>query len=271
MLMEKTEAETLIETIMRVYGYDFSGYARASLYRRIDRFLQNKQVSGLNELREKVLRDPNYFEVFLQEMTVNVTEMFRDPSFFFSLRKKVLPMLSTYPYIKIWDAGCSTGEELYSLAILLKEENLLHKARIYATDVNQKVLAQAKEGIFPIGTMKEYTQSYHQSGGQQDFSEYYTARYGYAKFNQSLVQNVIFYPHNLATDGSFNEFHLILCRNVLIYFNRDLQDKVLQLFLDSLVNLGYMGMGKKESMTLLSVERQFKAVDKEEKIYRKSN
>jgi chemotaxis protein methyltransferase CheR len=271
MLLEKTEAEALIETIMSAYGYDFSGYARASLYRRINRFLQNKQVRSIPELREKILGDPGYFEVFLQEITVNVTEMFRDPSFFFALRKKVLPILSTYPYIKIWDAGCSTGEELYSLAIMLKEENLLHKTRIYATDVNQKVLAQAKEGIYPIGTMKEYTQSYHQSGGQQDFSEYYTARYGYAKFNQSLIENVIFYPHNLATDGSFNEFHLIVCRNVLIYFNKDLQDKVLHLFMNSLAGLGYLGLGKKESMTLLTVENQFKVVDKAEKIFRKLN
>ena len=271
MLLEKTEAEALIESILSTYGYDFSGYARASLYRRINRFLQNKQVSGITELRDKILRAPDYFEMFLQEMTVNVTEMFRDPSFFFGLRKKVLPILSTYPYIKIWDAGCSTGEELYSLAILLKEENLLHKTRIYATDVNQRVLAQAKEGIFSVSTMKEYTQSYLQSGGQQDFSDYYTARYGYAKFNHTLIENVIFYPHNLATDGSFNEFHLIVCRNVLIYFNKDLQDKVLQLFLSSLSGLGYLGLGKKESLTLLKVEKQFKVVDKEEKIFRKLN
>jgi chemotaxis protein methyltransferase CheR len=271
MLLEKTEAEELIETILRVYGYDFSGYARASFYRRIHRFLQNKKVKNLAELQKNILDNTDYFEVFLQEMTVNVTEMFRDPTFFWSLRKKVLPILSTYPYIRIWDAGCSTGEELYSLAILLKEEELLHKTRIYATDVNQKVLAQAKEGIYAISTMKEYTQAYHQSGGRQDFSEYYTARYGYAKFNQSLIENVIFYPHNLATDSSFNEFHLIICRNVLIYFNKDLQDRVLQLFTNSLVNLGYLGLGKKESLALTAVEGQFNVIDKAEKIFRKAS
>jgi chemotaxis protein methyltransferase CheR len=224
----------------------------------------------MESLQEKVYKNPEYFEYFLQEVTVNVTEMFRDPSFFWALRKKVLPMLSTYPYIKIWDAGCSTGEELYSLAILLKEENLLHKTRIYATDVNQKVLVKAKEGIYPISSMREYIQNYHQAGGVQDFSEYYTARYGYAKFDQSLIENVIFYPHNLATDGSFNEFHLVICRNVLIYFNRHLQEKVLQLFINSLVNLGYLCLGKKENLALSSIESHFKEIDKGEKIYRKA-
>jgi chemotaxis protein methyltransferase CheR len=269
MVFEKSEAEQLIATIVKVYGYDFSGYSRASLYRRIDRFLVNKRLPDMGALESKLLSSPEFFELFLQEMTVNVTEMFRDPTFFWALRKKVLPILSTYPYIKIWDAGCSTGEELYSLCILLQEENLLHKTRIYATDMNQKVLLQAKEGIYPISYMREYTQSYHQTGGLQDFSSYYTARYGYAKFNRSLIENVIFYPHNLATDGSFNEFHLIICRNVLIYFTKELQEKVLRLFLTSLSGLGYMGLGKKETLLLSSVENQFKVVDKGEKIYRK--
>ena len=269
MVFEKAEAERLITSIAKVYGYDFSGYSRASLYRRIDRFLVIKHLHTIDELEDKLLASSELFEHFLQEMTVNVTEMFRDPTFFWTLRKKVLPILSTYPYIKIWDAGCSTGEELYSLCILLQEENLLQKTRIYATDMNQKVLVQAKEGIYPIASMREYTQNYHQTGGLQDFSSYYTARYGYAKFNRSLVENVIFYPHNLATDGSFNEFHLIICRNVLIYFRKELQEKVLRLFLNSLNSLGYLGLGKKETLLLTSVENQFKVIDKGEKIYRK--
>lgn len=269
MLFEKSEAEELISTILTVYGYDFAGYSRASLYRRINRFLVNKNVRRLDELKGKLLESPEYFEHFLQEVTVNVTEMFRDPSFFWTLRKKVIPILSTYPFIKIWDAGCSTGEELYSLAIVLKEENLLHKTRIYATDVNQKVLAQAKEGIYPMAAMKEYIQNYHQAGGTNDFAQYYTAKYGYVKFDQSLIRNVIFYPHNLATDSSFNEFHLIICRNVLIYFTKELQEKVFRLFLDSLTGLGYLCLGKKENLTLTSIENQFKVIDKGEKIYRK--
>lgn len=270
MILEKSEAEELITRIMKVYGYDFSGYSRASLYRRIDRFLQNKQVSGIAQLQENILKSSEYFEHFLQEVTVNVTEMYRDPSFFKAVRKELLPILSTYPYIKIWDAGCSTGEELYSLCILLKEEGLLRKTRIYATDVNQKVLAQAKEGIYSLGFMREYTQNYHQSGGRQDFSEYYTARYGFAKFDQSLIENVIFYPHNLATDSSFNEFHLIICRNVMIYFNKELQEKVFDLFTNSLSSLGYLCLGKKESLSMTPVEGLFKVVDKNEKIYRKT-
>ncbi len=266
---ENQPAEELIETILKVYGYDFLGYSRASLYRRINRFVENNEVDGIDVLKEKLFKSPEYFEYFLQEVTVNVTEMFRDPTFFKNLRDKVFPILSTYPYIKIWDAGCSTGEELYSLAIFLKESNLLHKARIYATDVNQKVLQKAKEGIYPIAAMREYISNYHAAGGQQDFSEYYSAKYGYAKFDQSLVENVIFYPHNLATDGSFNEFHLIICRNVLIYFTKTLQERVYQLFVNSLSDLGYLCLGKKESIALSSVESQFKVIDKEDKIYRK--
>jgi chemotaxis protein methyltransferase CheR len=269
MVFEKPEVEEMIREVFSTYGYDFSGYSRASLYRRINRFIVNKNVGDLQVLRDKVLNSPEYFEIFLQEVTVNVTEMFRDPSFFWVLRKKVIPILSTYPFLKIWDAGCSTGEELYSLAILLKEEGLLDKSRIYATDMNQKVLSQAKEGIYPISSMREYIQNYHQSGGTHDFAEYYTARYGYVKFDQSLIRNVIFYPHNLATDGSFNEFHLILCRNVLIYFTKELQEKVFQLFTESLTSLGYLCLGKKESLTLTSAEKEFKVIDKGEKIYRK--
>ena len=247
------EVEALITKIHTYYGYDFSGYARASVYRRVKRFLAYKHLNSLEELEQELFTDSYFFEHFLQEITVNVTEMFRDPSFFLSLRQNVLPILSTYPFIKIWDAGCSTGEELFSLAILLEEEGLLNRTKIYATDINQKVLKLAKEGIFPASHMVGYTSAYYAAGGKQAFSDYYTSNYGSVKFDASLIRNVVFYPHNLATDSSFNEFHLILCRNVLIYFNRQLQERVLRLFDESLVSLGYLGLGKKESMALSQI------------------
>ncbi|WP_299757977.1 protein-glutamate O-methyltransferase CheR [uncultured Pontibacter sp.] len=265
------EVEKLIEEIHSQYGYDFSGYARASVYRRVKRFLGQKHLQSINELRARLFSDSFFFENFLQEVTVNVTEMFRDTSFFLSLRQNVLPILSTYPYIKIWDAGCSTGEELFSLAILLEEEGLLSRTKIYATDINQKVLRQAKEGIFSATNMPAYTSSYYAAGGKREFSSYYTSNYGSVKFNSSLVKNVVFYPHNLATDTSFNEFHLIVCRNVLIYFNRQLQERVLTLFDESLVSLGYLALGKKETLAMSGINGSYNFVDKSNRIYRKTN
>jgi chemotaxis protein methyltransferase CheR len=262
------EVEKLIQEIYSRYGYDFTGYTRASVYRRIKRFLTNKNLNDMESLANYIFKDSYHFENFLQEITVNVTEMFRDPSFFLSLRKNVLPILSTYPHIKIWDAGCSTGEELYSLAIMLQEEGLLSKTKIYATDINQKVLKHAKEGIFPVSQIASYTSNYYASGGKKEFSEYYRSKYGSLKFNSSLINNVIFYPHNLATDFSFNEFHLILCRNVLIYFTKELQERVFRLFDESLITLGYLGLGKKETLSLSSINKKFNLVDKENKIYR---
>ena len=229
----------------------------------------NKNLPEMEALVKQVLNDPFYFEGFLQEITVNVTEIFRDPGFFLSLRKNVLPILSTYPYIKIWDAGCSTGEELFSLAILLQEEGLLEKTRIYATDINQKVLKKAKEGIFPANQLPAITAAYYASGGKKEFSGYYVSHYGSLKFSSELIKNVIFYPHNLATDSSFNEFHLILCRNVLIYFNSELQERVFHLFDKSLVKLGYLGLGKKETISMSESANSFNFVDKENRIYRK--
>lgn len=263
------QVEELILEIKSHYGYDFSGYSRASVYRRINRFLTHNHLSEVEELKKEVISDPFYFERFLQQITVNVTEMFRDPGFFLSLRKTVLPILSTYPYIKIWDAGCSTGEELFSLTILLQEEGLLDRTRIYATDINQKVLKQAREGVFPANHLAADNSAYLASGGKKAFSNYYVSHYGSLKFNASLIRNVVFYPHNLATDFSFNEFHLILCRNVLIYFTSQLQEKVLNLFDQSLVGLGYLGLGKKESLSISEVATHFNFVDKENRIYRK--
>ncbi|WP_242927381.1 CheR family methyltransferase [Pontibacter vulgaris] len=265
------DVEALIREIHAQYGYDFSGYARASVYRRIKRFLSQKHLNSLDDLRKGLFSDSFFFENFLQEVTVNVTEMFRDPTFFLSLRTNVLPILSTYPFIKIWDAGCSTGEELFSLAILLKEEGLLDRTKIYATDINQKVLKQAKEGIFSATNMPAYTSGYYAAGGKQEFSSYYRSNYGSAKFDSSLVKNVVIYPHNLATDSSFNEFHLILCRNVLIYFNRELQERVFRLFDESMVSLGYLGLGKKETLAMSGISSNYNLVDKSNRIYRKAN
>ncbi|MCX2741728.1 CheR family methyltransferase [Pontibacter anaerobius] len=265
------EVEALIKEIHTQYGYDFSGYSRASVYRRVKRFLGQKHLASIDELRERLFSDSFFFENFLQEVTVNVTEMFRDPTFFLSLRENVLPILSTYPYIKIWDAGCSTGEELFSLTILLEEAGLLGRTKIYATDINQKVLRQAKEGIFSASHMAAYTSSYYAAGGKRDFSSYYTSNYGNVKFDSSLVKNVVFYPHNLATDTSFNEFHLVVCRNVLIYFNRQLQERVLRLFDESLVSLGYLALGKKETLAMSGISSNYSILDKSNRIYRKNS
>ena len=264
------EVEELMGDIYQQYGYDFRGYARASIYRRIRRFLTNHPVANVESLRAEVRRDPYFFEKFLQEITVNVTEMFRDPSFFRSLRVHVLPILSTYPFIKIWDAGCSSGEELFSLTILLHEAGLLNRTKIYATDINQKMLRQAREGIFPATQIAAYTAGYYAAGGQQEFSNYYVSNYGSLKFHAYLLENVVFYPHNLATDSSFNEFHLILCRNVLIYFSRPLQERVFTLFDESLVDLGYLGLGRKETLSLSGIQRHYPAIDRENRIYRKT-
>jgi chemotaxis protein methyltransferase CheR len=265
----ENEVEILIQEINTKYGYNFNGYARASINRRIRRFMTNKNLSTINELKDFIFNDSAHFENFLQEITVNVTEMFRDPTFFLSLRKNVIPILSTYPHIKIWDAGCSTGEELFSLAILLKEEGLLDRTKIYATDINQKVLRQAKEGIYNAHNIASYTSAYYAAGGKEEFSSYYRSNYGCLKFSSELIRNVIFYPHNLASDFSFNEFHLIICRNVLIYFNKELQERVFKLFNESLVNLGYLGLGKKETLALSALNSKFELTDKENRIYRK--
>ncbi|MDO1445841.1 protein-glutamate O-methyltransferase CheR [Rhodocytophaga aerolata] len=269
-MLDNVQVDDLFEELLKQYGYDFRDYSRASVLRRVSRFMTHTRLPDLHSLKLATLKDPQFFEYFLQEITVNVTEMFRDPSFFLALRQKVVPILSTYPYIKIWDAGCSTGEEIFSLAILLKEENLLKRTRIYATDINQKVLRQAKEGIFPMAHMVHYTKNYQKAGGKYSLSDYYHAHHGGAIFDSTLLENIIFYPHNLATDESFNEFHLIICRNVLIYFNKQLQERVFGLFLKSLAPLGYLGLGKKESVLFAAKPEFFESIDKEEKIYRRT-
>jgi len=251
------------------HGYDFSDYARSTIDRRLHHFLVKEKISSPSELIDKLKMQKMFHVKLTEALTVNFTEMFRDPSFFVSLTRKVFPFLATYPSIKIWHAGCSTGEEVYSLAILLHELDLLHKTKIYATDMNETCLKTASEGIYSFEQIRHYTHNYRKAEGRKDFSCYYEATNNGARIHDFLKKNVSFFPHNLVSDHSFNEFHLILCRNVLIYFNRDLQGRVVDLFNKSLNNLGYLAIGNKENLLFNGQRKNFGIVDKEEKIYRK--
>ncbi|WAC41844.1 CheR family methyltransferase [Pedobacter sp. SL55] len=262
------QVEILINDVLEQHGYDFTGYSRASLKRRLVRLYNMDKHVSFAEFRYKTLNDEVYFKHFVEGVTVNVTEMFRDPSFYRLLREKILPSLNTYPFIRIWLAGCSTGEEAYSMAILLQELNLLHKSLIYATDLNPTVLEKAANGMFPLSQMKSYSENYIASGGKKDFSSYYTANYTLAKFDMELKSKMIFSTHNLVSDRSFNEFQLILCRNVLIYFDRPLQFRVFQLFDQSLENLGYLALGTKETIDFSPISSSYKKVGTD-KVWRK--
>ncbi len=263
------ELQLLLEGVFRQYGFDFREYAPASLKRRISTAMQAEGVATISELQKKVLHDPDCMERFVLTLSINVTSLFRDPSFYAAFRQKVIPLLRTYPFIRIWHAGCATGEEVYSLAILLEEEGLLRRARIYATDMNEAVVKKARAGIFPLKSMKEYTANYQKAGGTRSFSEYYTAQYDSAILRPELTKNIVFSAHNLATDGSFNEFNVILCRNVLIYFNQALQERVLALFRDSLVHLGILALGRKESLRATTHEDFFEPLDAGERLFRR--
>lgn len=264
------QVEILLSDVLEHYGYDFTGYSRASLKRRLLRLFGLDKHVSFAEFRFKIVDDPTYFKRFVEQITVNVTEMFRDPAFYKTLRTKVLPQIGTYPFIRIWLAGCSTGEEAYSIAILLKELNLLHKALIYATDINPTVLEKAGQAMFPLSHMKQYSENYIASGGQNEFSSYYSANYSLAKFDEELKSKIIFSTHNLVSDHSFNEFQLILCRNVLIYFDRGLQFEVLQLFDNSLEKLGYLALGTKETIDFSPIVKKYKRLDND-KIWRKQS
>lgn len=266
---ENIEVRLLLESIYLKYGYDFRRYARASLKRRIAQRISRDGLESISHLQHKILYDINFFERLLQDLSINTTEMFRNPSFFRALRTKVLPELKKLPAVKIWVAGCSTGEEVYSLAILLQEEGLYEKTLIYATDFNQAVLQKAKDGIFPVDRIQEYTLNYQKSGGVESFADYYTAGYDSAIIKKSLNENIVFADHNLVTDSVFGEMHLILCRNVLIYFNRDLQDRVFELFSDSLSPKGFLCLGAQESIRFSSYSDMFEDFVQSEKIYRK--
>lgn len=269
MTLKEEELELLISELLVGYGYDFSNYAKASLKRRVIRLMVMDRFPSFAEFLYKVKSDATYLTRVVQELTVNVTEMFRDPALFKTLREQVLPVLATHPFIRIWHAGCSTGEEVYSMAILLQEANLLHKSLLYATDINPSVIENIRKGFFPMSQMQLYSENYIASGGRNDFSKYYTAKYDWVKFDDKLTSKMIVATHNLVSDRSFNEFQLIICRNVLIYFDKDLQDKVLTLFDDSLETLGYLVLGAKENVRFSGVARNYAQLQNNEKIWRK--
>ncbi len=267
--LEDIEIQLLLEGVARYYGYDFRNYAIASLKRRIWNTMRAEQLRTVSALQEKVLHDQGCMERFLLALTVNVTAMFRDPTFYLTFRAKVVPLLRTYPFLRVWHAGCSTGEEVYSMAILLHEEGLYDRCRIYATDMNAAVLSRAKDGIFPLVKMQEYTANYLRAGGSQSFSNYYTAAYEHAIFRPWLRDRITFSQHNLATDGSFNEFNVVLCRNVMIYFNKTLQEHVHRLLYESLSMFGVLGLGHAESLKFTPHEHQYAEIVSGERLYRR--
>lgn len=267
--LEKLEIKLFLQGIYEWYGYDYRNYSYHSIRRRIWHRIQAEGISHVLELLEKVLHDPSCMQRLIADFSINVTEMFRDPLLFYHFRKKVVPILRTYPSIRIWHAGCSTGEEVYSMAILLHEEGLYDKAKIYATDMNSNVLRNAKNREYPIFKMKKYTKNYLKAGGKRAFSEYYKVKNNKVEFHSSLSKNIVFAQHNLVTDRSFNEFHVILCRNVLIYFNYDLQNSVHQLFYESLAMSGILVLGDKERISFLEKAGYYKEIDGKQKLYQK--
>jgi chemotaxis protein methyltransferase CheR len=239
------------------------------LKRRIWRRISEEGLETISGLQERILHDPDVMERLLIDFSINVTSMFRDASFFAAMREKVVPLMRTYPFVRIWNAGCSTGEETFSLAILLQEEGLADRARIYATDINDEVLRRAKLGVFPVERMKDYTRDYIQGGGKAAFSDYYKTYGDVVRFDPVLVDDVVFAQHNLVSDSSFNVFNLIVCRNVMIYFDRALQDKVHGLFYDSLVRFGILGLGHKETIRFTTHAEDYAELDSHEKLYRR--
>ena len=263
------ELKLLMEAIFLKYSYDFRNYTGASQKRRVRYALEQLRLPNVSALQERVLHDPTVFAQLLQYLTIPVSEMFRDPSYFLTLRQQVVPVLQTYPSVKVWVAGCSTGEEAWSLAILLREEGLLERTQICATDINPASLDKARQGIFPMEAVRNYTANYQRAGGRESFSDYYTAAYDAARFDPSLCTNTIFADHSLATDSVFAETHLVSCRNVLIYFNRGLQDRVVGLFRDSLCRKGFLGLGTKESLRFTPSGHDFAETVREARIYQK--
>ena len=267
--LEKIELDCLLEAVYQRYGFDFREYAPASLRRRVNRRVKLQGLPSISALQDQLLRDPEVMQRLLLDLSINVTAMFRDPTFHLALREHVVPLLRTYPFTRIWVAGCSTGEEVYSLSILLEEEALYDRTRIYATDLNEDVLERARLGVFPLARMQDYTRNYIGAGGKRAFSDYYTSGYDGAAFDRSLMRNVVFAQHNLAMDRSFNEFHVILCRNVMIYFERSLQKRVFELFDDSLARLGILALGHKESLRTSAHADRYEELDAIERLYRK--
>jgi chemotaxis protein methyltransferase CheR len=267
--IESIELDLLLDAVFRLYGYDFRDYAKTSMRRRIANIMKKEEVSTISALQDRVLHDSRSWERFLAGISVNVSAMFRDPGFFLAFRQYAVPVLRTYPFIRIWQAGCSLGEEAYSLAIMLEEEGLYDRSLIYATDINEVSLRQAREAIYPAELMQKYTQNYVQAGGQQSFSEYYTARYDFAILRPTLQRNIVFSQHNLVSDAPFNEFNVILCRNVMIYFNRGLQERTHNLFHESLAMFGILGLGSRESLRFMPHEHMYEPLVPGEKLYRR--
>ena len=263
------EISSLLEAVFQKYGYDFRQYSQAHVRRRITNRMAMSGLADVSQMQTKILNDKLFAAHFLQDLSITVTEMFRDPRFYKSLRENVIPILKTYPFIKIWHAGCSTGEEAYSMAIIMQEEGLYERTTIYATDFNQQALNQAKEGIFSYAMIKEYTANYQLSGGLESFSNYYVSNYDNVIMNQSLKKNIVWANHNLVTDSVFAEVHLVLCRNVLIYFDANLQNKVQKIFYNSLINGGVLCLGSKESIRFTDLYDQYSELDKKHRIFKK--
>jgi chemotaxis protein methyltransferase CheR len=258
----------ITKLIRNVYGFDFVGYSQASLKRRVTRIMQLNNLS-LFEIRSRLTNDSAFFDQFLTEVTVNVTEMFRDPGFFKVLRNEVFPYLASFQRIKVWNAGCSSGEELYSFAILLEEQGLYSRSFLYGTDINTRVLSKAKKGIYELSRMKQYSENFIATGSAHSLSDFYTAKYEAATISNKLKKNILFSVHNLVSDGVFNEFQMISCRNVLIYFDVELQERVIQLFYESLCMLGFLCLGSKETLRSNEMAKRFRVVSKTENIYQK--
>src|SRR4051812_35880610 len=267
--VEAVELDLLAEGIYEAYGFDFRQYSRPSFRRRIWRRVELENLTSITGLLDRVLHSPVAMQRLLADLSVNVSAMFRDPAFFRVFRAKVVPMLRTYPFLRIWNAGCATGEEALSVAILLKEAGLYERTRIYATDMNDITLNQARSRTFPIAKMREYTANYIEAGGTRSFSEYYVADGDRVVFQPWLASNIIFAQHNLVTDRSFNEFHVIMCRNVMIYFDRELQEHVHRLLYDSLAPFGVLGLGSRETMEFVKYREAYEQLDSSERLYRK--
>src|ERR1035437_130028 len=263
------EITLLLEAVYQKYGYDFRQYSKAHIRRRIMNRMKLSGLEDISQMQSKILNDEIFAANFLQDLSITVTEMFRDPGFYRSLRENVIPILKTYPFIKIWHAGCSTGEEAYSMAIIMQEEGLYDRTTIYATDFNQQALNRAKEGIFSNKMMKEYTTNYQMAGGKESFSNYYTSNYDNVIMNQSLKKNIVWANHNLVTDSVFAEIHMVLCRNVLIYFDKNLQNKVQKLFYHSLIDGGILCLGSKESLNFSDFHEEYTELDKKQRIFKK--
>ena len=269
--LQEIEIKLLLEGLYQMYGYDFRSYVRGSIGRRILNRMKAERLPTITALLEKVFHEPGVLERLLNDFSIRMTEMYRDPHFFAAFRNEVVPLLRELPEIRIWHAGCATGEEVYSMAILLQEEDLWEKTRIYATDMNEKALIAAQKGAFPLKKMQQYTKNYLKAGGRKAFSEYYNTDHQFAYFSPSLNEKLTFAQHNLVTDSSFNEFHVILCRNVMIYFDNELQQQVHGLFYDSLADGGFIGLGSKESILGMPKGRKYEEFNSSEKIYRKKS